>query len=100
GNGVDHWDAIKPDANFSVDGKKFKFLHVSSCFPRKGVGVLLEAFGETFSSSDEVSLIIKTFANPHNDVQEQLEKLRGKYPLYPDVIVLEKDLPDAQLKAL
>ncbi|EXL07027.1 mannosyltransferase [Brucella anthropi] len=100
GNGVDHWDAIKPDGNFSVDGKKFKFLHVSSCFPRKGVDVLLEAFGESFSSSDEVSLIIKTFANPHNDVQEQLEKLRDKYPFYPDVIVLEEDLPDARLKAL
>ncbi|WGG60267.1 glycosyltransferase [Brucella intermedia] len=100
GNGVDHWDAIELDSSFSVGGKKFKFLHVSSCFPRKGVGILLEAFGESFSASDEVSLIIKTFANPHNDVQEQLKKIRDKYPFYPDVLVIEEDLSDAQLKAL
>lgn len=100
GNGVDHWDDIESDKNFVVDGKTFKFLHVSSCFPRKGVNVLLEAFGEAFSAADDVSLIVKTFANPHNDIHDQLEKLRYRYPFYPDVIVLEADVPDAQLKAL
>ncbi|MCM0752528.1 hypothetical protein DEA98_19280 [Brucella pseudogrignonensis] len=61
GNGVDHWEKVVSDKEISFEGREFKFLHVSSCFPRKGIDLLLEAFGFAFSIKDNVSLIIKTF---------------------------------------
>jgi hypothetical protein len=38
GCGVDHWERIVPDADFVLQAKPFRFLHVSSCFPRKEIG--------------------------------------------------------------
>lgn len=100
GNGVDHWENIVSDKEITFGGKGFRFLHVSSCFPRKGVDILLDAFGSAFSINDDVSLIIKTFPNPHNNVREHLNELRSRNPLYPHVLILEEDLPSPQLKAL
>lgn len=100
GSGVDHWHRINADPMFRVQGRSYRFLHVSSCFPRKGVDVLLEAYGMAFKSSDEVSLVIKTFRNPHNDVRKQVESWVSKDKSYPDVVLIEDDLPDEQLKAL
>jgi hypothetical protein len=47
-----------------VEGSRF--LHVSSCFPRKGADVLVRAFASGFSARDPIELVIKTFPNPHN----------------------------------
>jgi len=100
GCGIDHWERLETEKNFNVVGKSFKFLHVSSCFPRKGANLLLEAFGRVFTRDDDVSLIIKTFANPHNDIQSQLSALRARNGKFPDVIIIEEDLSDSRLKAL
>ena len=100
GCGVDHWERITPDLDYVVDGKEFRFLHVSSCFPRKGVDLLLEAFGMAFTSDDDVTLIIKTFTNPHNNIDEQLAQARAANIRYPDVQVIFGDLNDSQLKSL
>lgn len=100
GCGVDHWLRIKSDSGYTKDLKGFVFLHVSSCFPRKGVGVLLEAYGQGFTCRDQVSLVIKTFPNPHNEVHSLLAEARAKYPEFPDVILIEEDLTDQQLKSL
>lgn len=100
GCGVDHWEKIKPDQSYRVEAKKFRFLHVSSCFPRKGAEILIEAFGTAFSANDDVSLIIKTFHNPHNEIDKLLAGLRAKHPNFPDVVEIFDDLTDAQLKAL
>jgi glycosyltransferase involved in cell wall biosynthesis len=99
-SGVDHWDDVLADSSYQVQGKGFRFLHVSSCFPRKGVDVLLRAYGKAFSCNDDVSLIIKTFANPHNKVHEWLEEARKLNPLYPEVHIIEGDIKDAQVKQL
>ena len=54
------------------------FFNVSSCFPRKGVDVLLAAFvGRVQKRGDPVRLVIKGFPNPHNDVANQLMRLRN-----------------------
>lgn len=99
GDGVDHWERVHAsDARFG--GKAFRLLHVSSCFPRKGVDILLKAYGRAFSREDNVSLLIKTFANPHNDIHAQLAECNQKNPNYPDVELIEGDLSDADLKAL
>jgi len=100
GNGVDHWDVVVADPEYQVPGKGFRFLHVSSCFPRKGVDVMLAAYGKAFTCHDDVSLIIKTFANPHNEVHRWLEEARRQCPDYPDVRIIEGDISDAQLKQL
>jgi glycosyltransferase involved in cell wall biosynthesis len=51
----------------------FRLLHVSSCFPRKGVDKILDVF-DAFCKEDslDISLIIKTFPNEHNKVLELL----------------------------
>ena len=98
--GVDHWERITPDAEYRVEGRAFRFLHVSSCFPRKGADLLLEAFGSSFTADDDVTLIVKTFPNPHNEIRSWLRSAQGKRKDFPNVIIIEDDLSDAQLKAL
>lgn len=98
--GVDHWERISADPNLSVQARAFRFLHVSSCFPRKGADVMLRAYGRAFTGSDDVTLIIKTFPNPHNQIHEWLEDVRASHPDYPDVQVIEDDYSDEQMKAL
>ena len=100
GNGVDHWDRIDATPGLRFPGKGFRFLHVSSCFPRKGADVMLQAYGDVCSLADDVSLVIKTFPNPHNDIHERIAACRAANPQYPDVHVIEADLSDADLKAL
>jgi O-antigen biosynthesis alpha-1,2-mannosyltransferase len=100
GAGVDHWERIVPTAGYSVVGRAFRFLHVSSCFPRKGIDALLEAYGKAFSNSDDVSLIIKTFANPHNEIRALLSARQSQATNYPHVTIIEGDLSDSDLKAL
>ncbi|HYG44142.1 MAG TPA: glycosyltransferase [Bordetella sp.] len=100
GNGVDHWDRIEAESGPQLTEAGFRFLHVSSCFPRKGVEAMLEAYGQAFTAQDDVVLVIKTFTNPHNQVHEWLEQARAARPAYPKVQVIEADLGDAQLKGL
>lgn len=100
GCGVDHWERIEPDLNLKEIGRKFKYLHVSSCFPRKGADILLQAYGRAFSIHDDVTLIIKTFPNPHNKIHKLLEEEKNKNTDFPDVVILEDDLNESQLKSL
>ena len=99
-NGVDHWERVQADTEYTVPGKSHRFLHVSSCFPRKGVDALLKAYGRAFKGSDDVSLIIKTFANPHNEVNHWLAEAARGHADFPEVIIIEGDISDAQLKHL
>lgn len=104
GLGADHILRVEPDARqlpplTPADGW-LTLLHVSSCFPRKGVDVLLAAYGATFSASDRVRLIIKTFPNPHHDITAELAAWRAAHPAAPAVELINQDLPDAALRAL
>ena len=102
GVGVDHWEREAADTAFEMphEATGFIFLHVSSCFPRKGIDVLLRAWGEAFTSRDDVTLLIKTFPNLHNTAQQLLVEARQGKAYYPNVVVIEEDLTDGQLKAL
>ena len=100
GCGVDHWERVVADRSRRHAGRSFRFLHVSSCFPRKGADVLLRSYGEAFTSADDVTLIIKTFTNPHNEIHAWLADARRDNPAYPDVLILEEDMSDAELKGL
>ena len=80
-----------------ADGGVFRFLHVSSCFPRKGVDVLLAAYSEAFRQTDPVMLVIKGHPNPHNDVAAQIARLQAADPGLPDIQLIEEDLSEAAL---
>lgn len=100
GCGVDHWLRVHASKDYRIEGKSFRFLHVSSCFPRKGADVLLKAYGQAFTSHDDVALVIKTFPNPHNEIHRWLAEARAENNNFPDVLIIEDDLADGQLKSL
>jgi O-antigen biosynthesis alpha-1,2-mannosyltransferase len=100
GNGIDHWERVVAAPGYKIEGRDFRFLHVSSCFPRKGIDALLDAYGRAFSDSDNVSLVIKTFENPHNEIESILGAFRARIPGFPNVVVIFDDLSDSDLKAL
>src|SRR5262249_43093580 len=69
GNGIDQVLAVGGSQFVSrSDTNPFRFLHVSSGFPRKGLDLLLAAWGTAFTKSDGVELVIKTFPNVHNRI--------------------------------
>jgi len=93
GDGVDHILKIQAKKYNGYLGKGFKFLYVSSAFPRKGVDILLKAYVNSFTNKDNVSLIVKTFPNIHNNIKEQLEVIKKDYPDCPEIILINEDLP-------
>lgn len=80
--------------------KNFKFLHISSCFPRKGVDVLLKSYCEAFTKNDDVVLIIKTFPNPHNDVDKQIKNIKNSNPNMPEIVLINEDLEQEYINYL
>ena len=73
--------------------KRVRLLHISSAFPRKGVDVLLNAYFEEFTGDDDVTLILKTFPNQHNAVEEQKSQLRTNHTNPPHVVWINRDMP-------
>lgn len=101
GDGVDHMLRIQPQAfhgDLGPDG--FRFLHMSSCFPRKGVDILLEAFGRAFSREEKVSLVIKTFPNIHNRIETQLVEFQKLYPDAAPVTLINEDISEGEIADL
>ena len=99
GLGVDHIDQIDNLSDHFLDNKKFTFLHISSCFPRKGIECLLSSYFQAFQANDEVILIIKTFKNPHNNVSDILKNLNKIYPNPPEVLIIYQDLSPSEIKS-
>ena len=100
GLGVDHINQIESDTTYKFQAKRYKFLHISSCFPRKGIDILLKSFTDTFKINDDVSLIIKTFENIHNDVELTISKLKKANPLIPDIVLIKDELSLSEIKSL
>ncbi|MFH0728827.1 MAG: glycosyltransferase [Pseudomonadota bacterium] len=96
GLGVDHIQRITAAPHAGELGDGFRFLHVSSCFPRKGLDVLLEAYGMAFTSRDDVTLIIKTFPNPHNRASAMTKAFLKKADA-PGVILIDEDIDESEL---
>ena len=76
------------------------FLHVSSCFPRKGADILLRAWAASFTAASPVRLLIKSFANPHNTIEADIAALRQANPDLASITLIEQDLDEAGLAAL
>ncbi|MBH3438018.1 glycosyltransferase family 4 protein [Pseudomonas luteola] len=105
GIGVDHILRHSPDTSLlpklsSVTDDRLCLLHISSCFPRKGVDCLLKAYGNVFTAKDAVVLVIKTFPNPHHDIESQLAQWRASLVSPPSIELINMDLPDKAIRAL
>ncbi|KIN70144.1 Glycosyl transferase group 1 [Sulfitobacter noctilucae] len=100
GNGVDHLDVPPAPLPAPLPKAAFTLLHVSSCFPRKGVDVLLAGFAEAFAGQHDVQLVIKTFANPHNDIADQITALQAAHPDLPSITVIDDPLTPGQMRSL
>ncbi|GAB6060698.1 glycosyltransferase family 4 protein [Desulfonatronum parangueonense] len=100
GLGLDHVLRAQREPLDMDLGRMFRFLHVSSCFPRKGVDVLLAAYARAFSDRDDVTLVIKSFPNPHNTVAEQVAALRAAHADCPHIVLVNQDLSEGRLKDL
>lgn len=78
----------------------FTFLHISSGFPRKGLDVLIQAWGRSFARTDRVRLVVKTFPNPHNTFATDLLAWQQAHPDAAPVLHLEGELDAGALRAL
>lgn len=102
GNGTDHIlehqqsTAPTPEARSA----RSRILHVSSCFPRKGADLLVKAFSEAFTNSDNVELLIKTFDNPHNNIDIYVQRAREARPEAPPMTVLKTSMSNSELAEL
>jgi FkbM family methyltransferase len=90
------WRAIAARRDTDA-ARPFTFLHVSSCFPRKGIDILLRAYLRAFAGDANVRLVIKGFPNPHNDAAEQLARLRATAPDAPPIELIDRDLDEPAL---
>ena len=89
--------AARPPGIRGRDGV-FTFLHVSSCFPRKGLDALLAAYAAAFRAGDRVRLVVKTFPNPHNDAAAQVAAIQAADPALAPITLIDADAtPDALL---
>ena len=75
-------------------GGEFCFLHISSCLPRKGIDVLLSAWGEAFRHDDNVVLIVKATPNQHHSIENDVIALDQTYPDHAPVVVINRSLSD------
>lgn len=99
-----------PDV-FSPDGhryplpteKGFRFLFVGGVSRRKGSDILLGAYQQAFTSSDDVCLVLKDHSGDlfyrDDAVRERIGQLRED-PAAPEIVHLDAFLPDRDLAAL
>ena len=62
--------------------------------------MLLKAYFSVFDGQSDVTLVLKTYPNPHNQVDELLQLLRASHPNPPDVRWIDRDLEDRDLQGL
>lgn len=56
--------------------------------------------GRAFTRRDNVILIIKTFNNPHNEIDAWLAQAQAQFIDYPKVEVIKEDMSATELKGL
>jgi glycosyltransferase involved in cell wall biosynthesis len=100
GLGADHVLDCAPKPATGIDTAGFVFLHVSSCFPRKAPEVLVQAFCEEFTRRDDVRLVIKTFANPHNRIAEIVKESEARWPSHAPIEIVSRSLDAAEMRWL
>jgi glycosyltransferase involved in cell wall biosynthesis len=103
-NGVD-LERFTPDGpSFPLPTSKGTiFLFVGGTTFRKGIDLLLEAFGAAFSADDDVALVIKGFGAStiyRGQTGEDVIRSFRDSPGAPEVVLLEDDLPYEAIPSL
>jgi glycosyltransferase involved in cell wall biosynthesis len=83
--------------------RPFRFLFVGGGLPRKGVDLLLEAYGRAFARKDDVSLIIKASdagGRYRQDVMQQAVSRHWGRRGSPEVVVLQSEYSDGDMASL
>ena len=102
GVGVDHWERVTADPSFTRCLRVPRGSGFFACvvvFPRKRLMYCFVPGGRAFSAADDVTLVIKTFPNPHT-ISALMEAARHENDDYPNVVLIEDDLTSEALKAL
>jgi glycosyltransferase involved in cell wall biosynthesis len=100
GLGADHILESSPAPVGFLQPGSFHFVHVSSCFPRKGADILVRAFCEEFRHTDDVCLVIKTFPNPHNTVEELVREAGQQHRGHAPIRIVTESLTNGQMRFL
>jgi glycosyltransferase involved in cell wall biosynthesis len=103
-HGIDP-EVFRPDGPaFSIPGgRSFNFLFVGGTVIRKGIDILLAAYGRAFSPDDDVCLVIKD--STHNvffagqTFDEEIRRMAAD-PAAPAIAYLDGQLPEQDLAAL
>ena len=90
--------------SWQPDGSRgFVFLFVGGMILRKGVDLLLEAYGEAFTAEDEVTLILKQIGShsfyQHNTLADRIRAFTDN-PASPHLTLIREGLQEAKLAAL
>jgi glycosyltransferase involved in cell wall biosynthesis/tetratricopeptide (TPR) repeat protein len=103
-NGVDT-NTFRPDGvKFRPPGTRgFSFLFTGGMIRRKGIDLLLRAYGDAFSPEDDVTLVVKDVGSrsfyANNTLIGQVMEF-ARRPSSPHTLVMTSDLDDASLAAL
>lgn len=100
GNGCDH--VLEVDYKEEVHKKTAdkRILHVSSCFPRKGAELLVDAYCRTYTKNDDVELLIKTTPNPHNRIETYVQEATNNISSAPKITIINSHWENAQIVSL
>ncbi len=83
--------------------KRFKFLFVGGTIFRKGIDILLQAYGEAFSADDDVCLVIKDMGGESfykgQTANEFIQKMQSD-PNSPEIEYIDAVLPEEKLVGL
>ena len=103
-NGV-NTDLFKPgNAPYRLKtSKAFKFLFVGGTIQRKGIDVLLDVYTRSFSSADDVCLVIKDMGGQSfyrgQTAKEWIRRFQGD-PSHPEIEYIEHNLGDREIAGL
>ena len=101
GNGCDHVLSVAKDTAPPYQKNTSKrILHVSSCFPRKGAELLVDAYCRTFTKNDDVELFIKTTPNPHNEIENYVGNATKGLQSAPKITVVNSHWENFQIASL
>lgn len=94
-------DYLAHEISLDKKGDIVRYLHISSCIPRKAPEILCDAFGEAFGKTNNSKLIIKTGWNPHINIHRLVSDTINKYDLLPDSItIINNEMTDYELARL
>lgn len=84
----------------TIEGR-FVFMSVFEWGERKAPEVLLQAYNQEFSSSDDVVLFLKVInTDPGLNIERQVDAMRLRHDRAPVVIVLNQNIPSYQMGSI